>query len=123
MWTYKQSTGQVFHNGQEIAKGYSGHGEGLNNPDAQDQHGIGPAPEGFYNIGQAQTHPHLGPLAMALLPLSGNQMFGRSAFYIHGDNAEMNHTASDGCLIFDHMTRQFIADQVAMGDNSLQIIA
>jgi hypothetical protein len=35
-------------------------------------------------------------------------MFGRSGFLIHGDNAEMNHTASDGCIILSHDIREQI---------------
>jgi len=123
MWTYKQSTGQMLHFGNEVGIGYSGNTSGLNNPDAQDEHMVGPAPQGFYTIGAAENHPRLGPLAMPLEPHSSNQMFGRSGFFIHGDNAAMDHTASDGCLIFSHEIRLMISQLVANGDDSLNIIA
>lgn len=123
MWTYKQSTGQMFHFGNEVAVGYSGNTTGLNNPAAQDEHMVGPAPVGFYTIGKPEIHPKLGPLAMPLEPHSSNEMFGRSGFFVHGDNAAMNHTASDGCLIFNHAVRVFISGLVANGDDGLNIIA
>lgn len=123
MWTYKQSTGQMFHFVNEVAVGYSGNTTGLNNPAAQAERMVGPAPQGFYTIGAPENHPKLGPLAMPLEPHSSNVMFGRSGFFIHGDNAAMNHTASDGCLIFSHATREFISQMVANGDDGLNIIA
>lgn len=123
VWTYKQSTGQMFHFGNEVGIGYSGNTTGLDNPEAQNVHMVGPAPQGFYTIGKPEDHPKLGPLAMPLEPHSSNVMFGRSGFFIHGDNAAMNHTASDGCLIFSHAIRLFISQMVANGDDSLVIVA
>ncbi len=38
-------------------------------------------------------------------------MFGRFAFRIHGDNAQMNHTASDGCIIAALPIRQEIVNR------------
>ena len=35
-------------------------------------------------------------------------MQGRSGFFIHGDNANMNHTASNGCIILGPAERQAI---------------
>jgi hypothetical protein len=43
-WTYKQSTGELDHNGAAIGAGYSGHGAGLNNPAMQNVHDVGPIP-------------------------------------------------------------------------------
>lgn len=121
MWTYSQNTGELTHNGVVVRVGYSGHGEGLNNPAMQDVHMVGPAPQGIYSIEHAQTHLKLGPYAMRLDPSAQNEMFGRAGFFIHGDNADMNHTASDGCLIFDRDTRQGVAAAVNQGDNILHI--
>lgn len=125
MWQYEQKSGRLLHDGAVIGIGYSGHGVGLNNHAMQDQHGVGPIPCGLYTIGDPLDPPdHLGPLAMPLTPDAGNEMFGRSALFIHGDNAHLNHTASDGCLILPHGFRQQIADsdddqlQVVSGENS-----
>ena len=118
MWTYKQSSGLLM--GPITATGYSGHGDGLNNPGYQTVHGIGPLPKGAYTIGEPLDPPdHLGPLAMPLTPSTTNVMFGRSAFFIHGDNAAMNHTASDGCIILPHDVRQAIANSA---DKDLLVI-
>ena len=79
--------------------GYSGHGEGLNNPAMQDIKGVGPIPKGTYTIGEAFHHPTKGPCVMRLTPHPDNEMFGRDGFLLHGDNFALNHTASDGCII------------------------
>ena len=124
MWMFQISTGHVTRvQGQAVVvgTGYSGHGAGLNNPDMQDAVGVGPLPVGLYTIGAPLDPPdHLGPLAMPLKPDPSNDMHGRGAFFIHGDNLEMNHTASDGCIILAHLLRQQIA---ASGDTQLKVIA
>lgn len=122
MWTYHQSTGLLEHSGTSVQIGYSGHNAGLNNPAMQNVQGVGPLPQGRYTIGHSYTHPVLGPVAMNLEPDPANEMFGRSLFRIHGDNAHMNHTASDGCMIFDHQTRCRVSDAVAAGDNELTVV-
>jgi hypothetical protein len=107
-WSYSQSSGALSHDGVFVGTGYSGKGEGLDNPDLQDVPDEGPIPEGTYTIGPASTHPGKGPVVMELEPDPSNQMFGRSGFLIHGDNVEMNHTASDGCIILSHDIREQI---------------
>jgi hypothetical protein len=109
--TYSQSTGQLCDaEGNLLVTGYSGHGVGVNNPATQNVHDVGPIPQGVYAIGEPLEPPdHLGPLAMPLTPDPANEMFGRSEFFIHGDNMEMNHSASDGCIILDHAARAAIA--------------
>lgn len=49
-WTYKQSSGELFHNGKFIDKGYSGRMTNKNNPDRQQVKGLGPLPRGSYRI-------------------------------------------------------------------------
>jgi hypothetical protein len=66
MWIYSQTTGLMTHNGVESGVGYSGHGDGLNNPAMQDVEGVGPCPQGIYSIEQAIMHPKLGKVAMRL---------------------------------------------------------
>jgi hypothetical protein len=53
---------------------------------------------------------------MPLTPDPSNEMFGRSAFFIHGDNPQLNHTASDGCII---LIRPLRADISNSGDDDL----
>ena len=77
---------------------------------AQDQHNVGPIPQGIYTIGAPHNPPdHLGPLALPLYPDPGNTMFGRFGFFVHGDNQFANHTASDGCIVIFHGVRMQIA--------------
>lgn len=95
-------------------RGYSGHGEGLNNPDEQSLHGVGPIPEGTWRINPWEAfHPHLGPIVSHLTPISVPNEYGRSGFFIHGDNAAANHSASDGCIIMDHNLRVRVRDSHA----------
>ena len=122
MFTYVQRTGNLYAaNGELIGTGYSGHGAALNDPGMQNVVATGPAPVGTYTIGPARVPiDHLGPLAMPLEPYPENEMFGRSGIFMHGDNASGNHSASDGCLIFNHMVRQIVDNSP---DDVLKIVA
>ena len=97
MWIYTISTGVIAQNGALRGTGYSGHGEGRDNVAMVHVAGKGPLPPGRYRFGAAYAHPRLGPLCMVLEPLPGTEVFGRSAFRIHGDNRD--HDASHGCLV------------------------
>jgi Protein of unknown function (DUF2778) len=121
MNTYQQSTGR-FTDADEnlVGVGYSGNGQGLNNPEMQAVAMHGPLPQGDYEIGTAFTDPKLGRLAMPLAPCEGQHLFGRSGFFIHGDNQAMNHTASEGCIILSHIARGAIA---VSDDRKVRVIA
>jgi hypothetical protein len=120
-WTYVQKTGVLSHDGEPIGTGYSGNAVGLNNPDTQDKVGVGPIPCGTYRIAPAHEPPdHLGPMALPLIPARENNMFGRSAFFIHGDNAAMDHTASNGCIILARPLRREVIDS---DDTTLVVVA
>lgn len=121
MNTYQQSTGRFTEaNGNLIGVGYSGNGQGLNNPEMQAVAMHGSLPQGDYEIGPALTHAKLGILAMALTACAGQPVFGRSGFFIHGDNQAMNHTASEGCIILPHVARVAISGS---SDRKLRVIA
>jgi len=122
-FTYHQKSGLLEHNGIALGMGYSGHDDGVNNPAMQNIRDIGPIPCGKYTIRGAVTHPHLGPVAMELLPYSTNQMFLRSEFFIHGDNSAGNRSASHGCIIMDRKVRGSIAAAVEGGENKLEVVA
>jgi hypothetical protein len=110
MWTYEQSTGRLENDGTDVQMGYSGHGPGLNNPEMQNVPDVGPLPRGRYTI------------SPPFEPAKDNAMFGRSLFRIHGDNHQMNHTASDGCIVIGYATRCHIGDAVLKGDDQLEVI-
>jgi len=57
------------------------------------QHG-GPLPLGRYTVHKPIQHPHLGRAAF-LEPARGNNMLGRSRFYLHGRGPH----GSDGCIV------------------------
>ena len=105
MWSYAQATGALALNGTVVGTGYSGHGEGRDNPRCEAVIGVGPLPRGRWRIGAWHDHPRLGPCVAMLSPL-GHDAHGRSAFFIHGDNRAANHTASDGCIVLGPALRR-----------------
>jgi hypothetical protein len=108
-WTYSQKTGQLCDpDGNVIETGYAGAQPYVNQPSAEWREDLGPLPTGTYTIEAAFDHANLGPCSMPLTPSPANTMYGRSAFYIHGDTAEMNQTASTGCVIMSRATRDMI---------------
>lgn len=107
MWTYAIASGALAQGGEMRGRGYSGRGEGRNNIAKVKVRMVGPIPPGRYRIGPAYVHARLGPVTMNLDPLPGTEMFGRSLFRIHGDNA--THDASNGCIILSRVLRDEIA--------------
>lgn len=121
MFTYQQSTGALSQDGVLRLTAYAGHGDGLNNPAMQDQHDVGPLPQGRYTMSALIDSPHTGLATIILDPDPATEMFGRSGFRIHGDNGLNNHTASDGCIIAGHA-----ADRTGIwnsGDHDLEVVA
>jgi hypothetical protein len=121
MWVYQQQTGDLTsQSGNKVASGYSGIGSGLNNPVYESVPDVGPIPCGFYNILEPIDDPLRGPYAMHLNPFAENQMFGRSAFMVHGDEVAHagEHLASHGCLIFPRVIREMIWNS---DDHQLQV--
>jgi hypothetical protein len=121
-WQYSQSQGIISRNGQVIlGGGYAGNGLGLNNPEAQDQHNVGPLPQGHYLMTALVDSPKTGIATIILDPDPGTEMYGRSAFRIHGDNGRDDQSASDGCIVAGHA-----ADRTAIwdtGDHDLEVTA
>ena len=121
-WTYQQSTGKLTDPaGEWFSTCYSGHGEGLNNPAMEAVEGVGPIPAGTYKIGPARDPiDHLGPIALPLTVVRfANPALDRSGFFIHGDNAAADHSASDGCIVDGLAGRQLID---ASSDDDLEVI-
>lgn len=124
MWTFEQSTGKLYNpNGAHIATGYAGgncgkNPEGVNNPDMQDVKCIGPLPADRYTFGEPVEHSHLGAFAIPLIPDAGNDMIGRSRFYMHGDTTPPGN-ASEGCIIMPRPIRESCA---ASKDNQIEVV-
>lgn len=120
MWKYEQRSGALWRpNGELLVQGYSGHKEGLNNPEMEDVPDFGPIPKGLWEIGKAFTHPKAGPVTMRLTMQKG-ALHGRSGFLIHGDNAKGDRSASNGCIIAPRWARLEIS---ASPDKSLLVVA
>ena len=101
-------------------KGYSGKGEGLNNPDMQHVRNTGPIPRGEWTIDPKENRPHgTGPASLPLTPRPGTDTHSRTDFLIHGDNAKHNYTASEGCISLPRDVRDRIA---ASGDPNLRVV-
>jgi len=101
---YVQSTGAIYRpDGSWLADGYSGRAQGLDNPEMEAVISTGPIPTGIYTLGDVNDEK--GPYTIRLIPASANDMHGRSGFLIHGDNKEVNHTASEGCIIMPRLAR------------------
>jgi len=128
MWTFKQSSGELFAaDGTLRGHGYSGgnipphfDASAVNNPDRQNEPCIGPLPRGVYTIGPAHTEPRLGPVAMRLTPDPKNAMQGRSDFWIHAPSPAHPLESSEGCIVLDAAPRREIA---ASSDRMLTVVA
>ena len=124
MWTYSQSTGVMTDpDGNKVATGYAGgncgeNPDGVNNPAMQDRKGIGPLPQGIYSFGDPLSQSKLGPFAIPLIPSPDNEMYGRGGFFCHGDNLDMDHSASEGCVI---MPRTVRVQMWSSDDHTLQV--
>lgn len=109
---YVQKTGKLTLDGKEIGTGYSGHGEGVNNPAKEDVKNVGPIPAGNWTVGKAFKHDTKGPTVMKLTP-DGHKAHGRDGFLIHGDNKKGDRSASEGCIILGPDVRKAIAESGA----------
>lgn len=115
------STGAISQNASSIGMGYAGHPPYVNDPTACDMKGLGPLPVGTYGIGPPENFPEsVGMFAIPLTPQPENTMFGRSGFFVHGDNPAANQTASDGCIVTSRATRGIVA---ADQDATLVVVA
>lgn len=121
-WLYIIRTGELLRpNGSLAGIGYSGKAEAKNDPSKVAIKDVGPLPPGFYKIcpaipdwdgkGQPPKHPTMG--AWPVIPLEpqiGNDMHGRSGFFVHGTN--LTNDASHGCIIMGPLIRRELNNAV-----------
>lgn len=119
MFRYQVKTGILINSGNAvIGKGYSGHGEGLNNPAFEQLHDIGPTPRGIYiaeliadKDGNPIDYKHKSAPVFRLIPEPETNTFGRSGFLMHGhEKGEIigkseTENSSLGCMVQEHATR------------------
>lgn len=125
-WVYAQATGRLWlrdegtaEKASAVGRGYSGAPPYVNQSDAEARVALGPIPRGSYRLVGPFNHVRLGPQVFYLEPARGNAMFGRSGFFIHGDNEHGNQTASHGCIILGRAVRDKIALE---GVRSLSVV-
>jgi len=109
---YSQTTGHITSDdGTLITTGWSGRGDGKNNPGYEDVVCTGPLPKGLYWVQPWEAqHPGLGPMVAYLRPDHINEMFGRGSFYIHGpamDKAKYGQE-SKGCIVIPRPGREAV---------------
>lgn len=121
MWTYEIKTGRLYDDSGELeGVGYSGTPQYKNDPSATELEDKGPLPVGVYQItSPVDTRTH-GPYVLWLDPDPSNEMYGRSAFGIHGDSVITPGTASEGCIVLPKGVREKIWSS---GDHDLTVIA
>lgn len=123
---YSQSSGGLSlrpktddENPTRLGAGYAGHPPYVNSPDAEALVARGPIPRGRYRVVGPFNHLRLGPCVFYLEPDPNNTMFGRSGFFIHGDNEYGNRTASHGCIVLRRTVRDAIH---ALGPSMLTVV-
>jgi len=125
-WEYSQSSGNLTYidnnTGERtfIGQGYSGIGQGYNNPNMQNVKNVGPIPRGTYYYGDPldkNNRMYKGSLTLPLTPNDETRKsileMGRDpdSFLIHDDNPNKPpRTSSTGCIILRHRIRQQMAD-------------
>jgi hypothetical protein len=118
-WLWRQATGELLQQIDDnllsdvIATGYSGMGDGKNNPTMQNVGDVGPIPRGSYRIEDPVDEP--SSYTLPLVPGPSNNMYGRSGFLIHGDSLHLPGWASQGCIVLGLAARVKIA-QSGVGD-------
>ena len=107
-FVYEQTTGKLSLDGKVIGIGYSGKGDGKNNPTKEKQQNVGPIPQGMYKLGGPRKWKGM-PNVFDLVP-NGHDAHGRTEFLIHGDSKQNPGNASEGCIILPVEIRKQIAD-------------
>lgn len=120
MWRYEIESGNVYHNEEFFATGYSGSGIYKNDPKSQYIKALGPICCGMFHIGPLYDSPNVGPAAMSLEALPKTDTRGRGDFKIHGDSKTHPGAASHGCIILSLVYRKLIASS---GDNTLEVFS
>ena len=110
VWWYSISRGQfsAAFDSTPIYMAYSGKGTSRDRLEDVGLTGRGPIPPGLYRCLDPRDYPTLGHWAVPLKPHFTTQMYGRSGFYIHGDNGSADFSASRGCVILNLAARQHI---------------
>lgn len=105
-WMFSQTSGEISREGVHLEFGYSGHGQGKNNPASEAVHNVGPIPKGRYKFGALALNKKHGPIARYLHACVGTETYGRDGFMLHADSIEHPGEASEGCICASRPTRE-----------------
>ncbi|MCC8392844.1 DUF2778 domain-containing protein [Paraburkholderia sp. MMS20-SJTR3] len=118
VWIFKHASGDLYHDDEWIARGYSGKGDDKNKHSSQYIRDRGPIPVGRYEIRPPFPHAHTGPYSMRLNPVAGTNLGGRAGFMIHGDSISDPGNTSNGCIVLRLVYREKIWNS---GDRLLKV--
>lgn len=126
-WVYSQSSGHLYLADTQdvrahVATGYSGAVGHQNRTGSEQLVAKGPIPRGVWKIGIAFAHRRLGREAIPLEAVEPQKVFGRSGFYVHGDNAAGDGSASSGCIILPITVRKLISEFRRAGVRTLVVV-
>lgn len=108
-YKWQQNSGILTLGDKRVTVGYSGAPGHLNRTESESLSNRGPIPRGWYTISLVYPrHPKIGSNCAVLTPDKANNMFGRSAFMIHGDSIATPGRASEGCIVVDSKTRSML---------------
>lgn len=109
-----------------VGLGYAGATAGLNNPEMEHVRNVGPIPEGAYFLRETR-HPRFRAPAFECVPTFPTseklKRYGRGGFWIHGDNASLNFSASSGCIILSRDARFEVQKWLKRGHTILTVVA
>jgi len=107
-YVYAQKSGKFSLDGKELATGYSGKGDGKNNPDKEGVRNVGPIPAGKYQLSKPRDYKGMKN-CFDVTP-EGHNALDRTEFLIHGDSKKNPGSASEGCIILEPAIRKQIAE-------------
>jgi len=117
---YHWRSGELDINGTTVTRmGYAGAPACRNNPAMEHVRNCGPLPRGTYTMEDAGRY--ITEVTIRLHPSPGNEMYGRSGFYIHGDSLKNPGTASEGCIILERKFRERLLQQIRIGNDRLEV--
>lgn len=115
---YEQATGRLTVHGPSgsprlIGVGYAGATGYVNAPGADRLKSKGPLPRGEYSM-RLVSHPRFASPCIKLSQTEG-ESYGRGGFYIHGDNARGDRSASTGCIVLGPLQRKRVLAEINAG--------
>ena len=109
-----------------VGLGYAGATAGLNNPEMEHVRNVGPIPQGTYFLRETR-HPRFRAPAFECVPTHSTaeklKRYGRSGFWVHGDNPGVNFSASSGCIVLNRTARLELGKWLKRGHTILTVVA